>query len=90
MNYPRSTESLVNTPSKEGERNTGSFLVRLWIESTDDEVPVRGYVRNLRTGEECYVGDTGRLGEHLLRQLRGEQKQEDVAPESHQSTQQSA
>jgi hypothetical protein len=51
----------------------GSFLVRCWLEprelANQPEV-LRVYVRNLRTGEESYIGSPAELGELLERSLR--------------------
>ena len=54
---------------------SGSFLVRCWAEprELDGEPEVlRVYVRNLRTGEEHYIGDPASLGEMLLREAQAE------------------
>lgn len=48
------------------DTGTSSFLVRLSKERGDR---VRVYVRNLRTGEELYLGDPERVGEVLAKEL---------------------
>lgn len=51
---------------------SASFLVRLWAEPREIEgesAPVRGFLRNLRTGEEHYLSDPGGLAELLTRPL---------------------
>lgn len=54
------------------ERPSVSFLVRLWREPREEAKGTvsrpRGYVRNLATGDERFVG-AERLGELLLAQL---------------------
>ncbi len=52
-----------------------SWLVRCWVEPRETEqgeLVIRCCLRNLRTGEEQYVGDPGKLGELVLRDLREE------------------
>ncbi|HEX4962857.1 MAG TPA: hypothetical protein VF173_18620 [Thermoanaerobaculia bacterium] len=52
-----------------------SWLVRCWVEPQEaeqGEPVVRCCLRNLRTGEEEYVGDPRRLGDLVLRHLREE------------------
>ncbi|HEX7185264.1 MAG TPA: hypothetical protein VF756_25800 [Thermoanaerobaculia bacterium] len=61
-------------PAKKAERPSGSFLVRVWLEPREiesEEPTVRGFVRNLQTGEEQYVRDPRKVGEIVLRYLRG-------------------
>jgi hypothetical protein len=55
------------TDSKETRSaESSSFLVRMWREpQADGEGPVRVYLRNLKTGEEIYLGDPRRVGEIL-------------------------
>jgi hypothetical protein len=51
----------------------GSFLVRCWLEPrepADQPGVLRVYVRNLRTGEEHYIGSPSEVGELLERNLR--------------------
>lgn len=55
-----------------GERTTCSFLVRVWSEprETDEEgAAVRGYLRNLQTGEEQYVTEPAAIGKLIERSL---------------------
>ena len=57
-----------------------SYLLRFWEEPrrNDGQAPVlRCYLRNLKTGQEIYVGDPSTLGGQLLAQL---QRQPDAAP----------
>jgi hypothetical protein len=61
------------TPKRVSKDNpSGSFLLRIWSESreVDGEPPrVRVFLRNLKTGEEHYLGDLDQLGEAVLRQF---------------------
>jgi hypothetical protein len=52
---------------------SGSFLLRIWAEGReiDGEAPkMRVFMRNLKTGEEHYLGDLDQLGEEVLRQFQ--------------------
>jgi len=52
---------------------SGSFLLRVWTETREvDGAPprVRVYLRNLKTGEEQYLGDLDQLGDTVLRQFQ--------------------
>ena len=54
------------------ERHVVSLLVRFWLESREESespAPVRGYIRHLQTGEECYINDPGMVEEYLLDRL---------------------
>ncbi len=73
------TEVRPTSSEPAGDRPVVSYLVRFWLESGEDESqspPVRGYVRDLRTGEERYFGDPRRLAEHILRHLHGVQQEQ--------------
>jgi hypothetical protein len=51
---------------------SGSFLLRIWEESREieGEAPKRRvFLRNLKTGEEHYLGDLDQLGDAVLRQF---------------------
>ena len=59
-------------PRNADERPAASLLVRCWLEpnETPDEAPIlRGYVRNLKTGEERFIKDLESVGQQILRQL---------------------
>lgn len=61
------------------ERRAHSYLVRVWVEPREMEgesARVRGYVRDLRTGEETYLNDPDELGPYLDRQLGMRQRTE--------------
>lgn len=66
------------TDSKRSSQQTASFLVRFWREPREksgDEPVVRGYLRNLGSGEEQYIRDPEQLGVHILRHLRLEMEE---------------
>lgn len=50
---------------------SNSYLVRVWQEN-GKEADLRFYLRDLKTGEERYLGDAKRVGELLTRGLRVE------------------
>lgn len=61
-------------PSARAAHQSGSFLVRLWTEpasAAGGQPRVRIFLRNLKTGEETYLGDLDQLGETVLRQFQG-------------------
>ncbi len=57
---------------REAERGSGSnsYLVRVWREG-GSEAKVRFYLRDLKSGEERYLGDPDRLGAVLMGDLEG-------------------
>jgi hypothetical protein len=61
----------VDPSASPGEQPTSeratSFLVRIWKEpgGPDGTSILRGYYRNLKTGDECYVADPQALCEIL-------------------------
>lgn len=65
-----------------GERSSASLLVRCWLEPSGvaGEPPaLRGYVKNLKTGEELFIKDLDAVGEQLRRQLEGHPPSADAA-----------
>lgn len=55
-----------NRPRESQSSDSSSFLVRMWREpQSEGNGPVRVYMRNLKTGEELYLGDPKRVGEIL-------------------------
>lgn len=61
------------TPRKASRDSSGSFLLRIWSEprETSNETPrVRVFLRNLKTGEEHYLGHLDQLGQEVLRQFQ--------------------
>lgn len=61
---------------------SNSYLVRVWQE-TGKDADLRFYLRDLKTGEERYLGDPKQIGELLTRGLRAERsarpRQEETA-----------
>jgi hypothetical protein len=67
-----SEESPRREPSNADERPAASLLVRCWLEPQPraEAAPIlRGYVRNLKTGEETFIKDLESVGLQILRQL---------------------
>ena len=59
-------------PANADERPSASLLVRCWLEpSANAEQPtaLRGYVKNLKTGEEMFIKDLGAVGDEIRRSL---------------------
>lgn len=60
--------------SQQGSKSqSGSFLLRIWTEEREIEgqdPKTRVFLRNLKTGEEHYLGDLDQLGEEVLRQFQ--------------------
>jgi hypothetical protein len=59
-------------PSSTGERSSASLLVRCWLEPSGvaGEPPaLRGYVKNLKTGEELFIKDLDAVGQEIQRHL---------------------
>ena len=66
-------QSAKPAPASQEGHQSGSFLLRIWSEGReiDGEVPkMRVFMRNLKTGEEHYLGDLDQLGEEVLRQFQ--------------------
>ena len=53
----------------QSQSTSSSYLVRVWRE-TGEGAEVRFYLRNLKTGEERYLGDPGQIAELLTGGLR--------------------
>jgi hypothetical protein len=76
---PREEEAKTD-PQKPRHYQSGSFLVRFWVEPSESGEPVlRGCIKNLKTGKEHYVDDPGKVGDlvrgHLNdREQPGEEK----------------
>ena len=67
----------IESPTKPARNQeafqSGSFLLRIWIEGREIEGQTpkpRVFVRNLKTGEEHYLGDLDQLGDEVLRQFQ--------------------
>lgn len=64
-----------------GERRTHSFLVRLWVEPREQEgesVAIRGYFRNLQTGEERFVTEPRAIANLLERSVEVSEQSEEA------------
>lgn len=65
-------------PGKNQEAHqSGSFLLRIWTEGREIEgenPKNRVFMRNLKTGEEQYLGDLDQLGDEVLRQFQQAQQ----------------
>lgn len=64
---------------------TNSFLVRIWREprgGREAAEPLRGFVRNLRTGEEHYLGDPALLLDQLAPGAEEEEEPREVRREA--------
>jgi hypothetical protein len=69
-------------PGIADERPAASLLVRCWLEPQPraEEAPIlRGYVRNLKTGEETFIKDLESVGLQILRQLAPDGASEGVS-----------
>lgn len=78
MNDEKSPEA--GAPPKKKDHQSGSFLIRFWTEPREvaaEEETVRGFVRNLKTGEEQYLNDPQALGELVLKALKETGKTEE-------------
>ena len=70
-------------PSPSGERSSASLLVRCWLEPSNNGEPptLRGYVKNLKTGEELFIKDLETVGDQIRRNLdAGAKSSEDASP----------
>jgi len=59
-------------PNSRRDRQTGSFLVRLWREPENEAAPLRCFVKNLRTGTEQYLAGSDDLARVLAVQFEAE------------------
>jgi len=60
-------------PRTSRESPSGSFLLRVWTESREvdgEPASVRVFLRNLKTGEEHYLGELDQLGDAVLKQFK--------------------
>ncbi len=75
----RSGRDEARSRPRPGDAQPVSYLVRFWLEPREkdgESSPLRGYARDLQTGEERYFGDPRRFAEHVLRRLRTERREE--------------
>lgn len=62
-------------PDKPRTYQSGSFLVRFWVEPSDaGEQVLRGCIKNLKTGEEHYVDDPGKVGDLVRGHLKDRER----------------
>lgn len=64
-------------PEKARNHQSGSFLVRFWVEPSDtpgDQV-LRGCIKNLQTGKEHYVSDPEKIGDLVRGHLSDRDKE---------------
>jgi hypothetical protein len=67
-------------PDPERTRNhqSGSFLVRFWVEPSDSgEQVLRGCIKNLQTGKEQYVTDPEKIGDLVRGHLKDKDKEKE-------------
>jgi hypothetical protein len=54
---------------------SGSFLVRFWVEPSESgEEVIRGCIKNLKTGQEHYVDDPGKVGDLVRGHLKDRER----------------
>ncbi len=70
-------------PDKPRNYQSGSFLVRFWVEPSEsgDQV-LRGCIKNLQTGKEQYVNDPGKIGDLVRGHLKEKEKKGGKAEEA--------
>lgn len=64
---------VAGQPRPSRESPSGSFLLRVWTESREvdgEPASVRVFLRNLKTGEEHYLGELDQLGDAVLKQFK--------------------
>lgn len=63
---------------------SGSFLVRFWVEPSEGEgEPVlRGCIKNLKTGQEHYVDDPGKVGDLVRGHLQDRERSKEASKET--------
>ncbi len=67
------------TDKSRPRRRKASFLVRVWQEAgggEDAAFVLRGYLRDLGSGEERYLRDPADLGAEILRQFQSHDEQQ--------------
>ena len=63
-------------PQKPRSYQSGSFLVRFWVEPSNapGEQVLRGCIKNLKTGQEHYVDDPGKVGDLVRGHLKDRER----------------
>jgi hypothetical protein len=66
-------------PERLRNYQSGSFLVRFWVEPSDvpGEQVLRGCIKNLKTGQEHYVDDPGKVGDLVRGHLKDRERARD-------------
>lgn len=66
-------------PERPRNYQSGSFLVRFWVEPSDvpGEQVLRGCIKNLKTGQEHYVDDPGKVGDLVRGHLKDRERARD-------------
>ena len=82
-------EGAKTDPEKLRPHQSGSFLVRFWVEPSDvpGEQVLRGCIKNLKTGQEQYVSDPGKIGDLVRGHLKDRERpgEKDVQGEGEQA-----
>jgi hypothetical protein len=75
-------EGAQSDPEKPRNYQSGSFLVRFWVEPSDTpgEQVLRGCIKNLKTGQEHYVDDPGKVGDLVRGHLKDRERPRDKDP----------
>lgn len=73
-------EEAKSDPEKMRNYQSGSFLVRFWVEPSDvpGEEVLRGCIKNLKTGKEHYVDDPGKVGDLVRGHLKDRERARDA------------
>lgn len=83
MNDEKSRDARKEEANADPERlrnyQSGSFLVRFWVEPSDvpGEQVLRGCIKNLKTGQEHYVDDPGKVGDLVRGHLKDRERARD-------------
>jgi len=69
-------------PDRPRTYQSGSFLVRFWVEPSESgEQVIRGCIKNLKTGQEHYVDDPGKVGDLVRGHLKDRERARSSAAE---------
>ena len=75
---PRAQRGSHSETGSREERPSALLVVRCWLEPQRDAEPVvRGYIRDLRSGEEVAIGDLKAVEQHVRRQLHLQEQQQE-------------
>jgi hypothetical protein len=69
-------EGSKGDPERPRNYQSGSFLVRFWVEPSDvpGEQVLRGCIKNLKTGQEHYVDDPAKVGDLVRGHLKDRER----------------